>query len=260
MQLLSQRRSRRLGTGRRRRTTAQPQVESLYNLEALEGRVLMSAGVVPIGGFQWPKIRVVPGGVVVAMTLSDSSGVYLTKLNDDGTPDPTFGNDGATIVNGVGPVDQMVAQSDGKLLVLTAGPLDGFARLFRFNVDGALDANFGEDGQVILPNAYADWADPTGDVAIEPDGKIVVVAKVEHANPDFDDLALYRFSATGQPDAAFGDHGEARIPSVSGFNWIGDTLFNPDGSISACAQAWELSTYMVKIDSQGSPFPGFGEA
>jgi len=240
-----------------------PQIESQYHLEALEPRVLMTVGGVPMSDTYFsPLIRPIPGGVVIASDLTDSSGIYLTKLNDDGTPDPTFGNaDGATIINGVGPVDQMLPLPDGKLLVLTDGPLWGSARLFRFDAGGHLDSSFGDGGQVILPGAAGDWLDQSGDLSIAPDGKIVVVAKVDDGDPyGAYDLMFYRLSADGQPDATFGDGGEARVPCSDDFWWAGGARGNSDGSVSASALAFDLSTYIVKLDSRGDPFPGFGNA
>jgi len=200
----------------------------------------------------------VPDGIVIATTLWDESGVCLTKLTDQGVGDAAFGTDGATILNGVGPVCQMVVQPDGKVLLLTAGPLDGAQRLFRLDRDGALDSTFGDAGQITLSDAFSDWVEPTGDIVVAPDGKIVVVAQGDDPDGEDGDLNFYRFSTTGRADESFGDHGEARIRG-SYYWWIGDSQIGSDGTISVCANSWDISTYIVQLDGRGKPLPGFGQ-
>jgi uncharacterized delta-60 repeat protein len=230
-----------------------------YELELLEARVLLSAGASLNDTLQWPKIRSAPDGIVVATTLWDESGVCLTKLTDRGVGDPTFGMDGTTILNGTGPVCQVTVQPDGKVLVLTAGPLQGFERLFRLDVDGGLDSTFGEAGQVTLGDAYGSWVWATGDIVVAADGKIVVVGQADDPDGEDVDLTFYRFSSTGQADETFGDQGETRIRGSSDFYWIGDAQIGADGTISACGDPWGLSTYIVQLDGQGQPVPGFGK-
>ena len=87
--------------------------------------------------------------------------------------------------------------------------------LARFNADGSLDAGFGSGGQVTtdLIGGSAD-EEVAGSVAIQPDGKIIVVgytsisgrpATVDRNRFDF---ALVRYNADGSLDSSFGSGGK----------------------------------------------------
>ena len=95
------------GTARRAARTADrmPAAE-WYVLEPLEPRVLMTAGplVVPT-----PLLTGVPllattadDAIIAGLSLSDDSGAFLVRFDRSGRPDPTFGDDGVVLLNGVG--------------------------------------------------------------------------------------------------------------------------------------------------------------
>src|SRR5207244_2126731 len=84
-------------------------------------------------------------------------------------------------------------QSDGKIVVAgfdDIGPTYDFV-LARYNPDGALDLTFGTGGIVSSPFSGGDnWANA---VAIQPDGKIVVVGYAEGSSEG--DFAIARYDS-----------------------------------------------------------------
>jgi uncharacterized delta-60 repeat protein len=95
-------------------------------------------------------------------------------------------------------------QSDGKIVVVGVSPggFDGDAVLARYTITGALDSTFDGDGTCVVAGL-----DPR-DVAIQPDGSIVVAGSMDSADLDRD-FALARVDSSCTPDTSFGDNGLA---------------------------------------------------
>jgi uncharacterized repeat protein (TIGR03803 family) len=119
------------------------------------------------GGADGPVLALaVDGGILVGGLFStlgnepSGSHNYLGRFNGDGTVDDTF----HPSVNG--PVNCILVQSDGKILVGEGYDYFGYggSGLFRFNADGSLDNTFNieVDGSV-------------SKLVQQPDGKILVV-------------------------------------------------------------------------------------
>lgn len=126
-----------------------------------------------------------------------------------------------------------VQQPDGKILAVgqvhhgafsTQGSDEEFA-LARYNPDGSLDSTFGEGGKVVTPlttiNAAGD------DLALQPDGKIVVVGS--GGNFEVDIGAIARYNADGSLDTSFGQGGKV----VDNDAVYVSTALEPDGDILA---------------------------
>ena len=121
-----------------------------------------------------------PGGCAA---LGAQTTAVLT-IEDDDRPSPAslptgidtgFANAGKAFLSGFGGNGSAMAlQGDGKI-VMAGGSTTDFV-LARFNADGSLDAGFGSGGQVTtdLIGGSAD-EEVAGSVAIQPDGKIIVV-------------------------------------------------------------------------------------
>jgi uncharacterized delta-60 repeat protein len=179
-------------------------------------------------------VRQPDGKLVAAGSASkgnDHSALALTRYNDDGTLDDTFGVGGKVtttfapyVVNG----NDLVLQPDGKLVVAgDIGPGPDVA-LARYNTDGSLDATFGNSG-VVASDVYSDTS-RTHAVAIQPDGKIVVGGYVTRLpNNDF---VLARYKPDGSLDTSFGDAGSLTT-DVSGHDLLNDLAVQSDGRIIA---------------------------
>ena len=146
-----------------------------------------------------------------------SDGMYViagtaTNLNEDigiarvtpiGSMD-TFGSAGRVIWNsGWGPDDGWAAavQEDGKIVVVGTSRFESANHLtvLRFNSGGSPDTSFGNYGTLIVDFGVNSHGRA---LAIQPDGKIVVVGGREDSVP-----AVARLDDTGNLDPAFGAGG-----------------------------------------------------
>ena len=100
-----------------------------------------------------------------------------------GQLDPTFGKGGLVEIpftNTFGTnVDDVAAQSDGKVVVDgisdSTGPNTFYAYISRRNTDGSLDTTFGNQGYVHAFDCLSDDVFQGKSIAIQKDGKILVV-------------------------------------------------------------------------------------
>ena len=164
------------------------------------------ADLCPRPDISWiTAIAVLPTGDIVAAGTGGSA-VALARFSDTGVLDPTFGESGVarpTLMNGWTQVGDLLVRSDDKLVV--AGThLDKAFFLARLQPDGSADTSFAGSGVVTTTfghrRAYADATD----VALQPDGKFVVVGSKGGT------MTLVRYRALGTLDVMFGDAGKIR--------------------------------------------------
>jgi uncharacterized delta-60 repeat protein len=180
----------------------------------------------------------------------------ITRYNPNGTLDTTFSGDGkqTTDFEQFGQNATGVAiQDDAKIVVVgsVAGPMlyADFA-IARYNPDGSLDTSFNGDGR---QTASFVGHDEACGVAIQGDGRIVVVGSGYDVATGASEGALARYNSNGTLDTTFsGDgklttdfgawsgvvlQGAVKIVTVGGVD--GDTTsfdfalarYNPDGSL-----------------------------
>ena len=121
-----------------------------------------------------------------------------------GDLDPTFGTGGKVLdkVAGGGDANAVAVQADGKVVTVGSTAPNGGGGNFlvaRYNVDGSPDLSFGIDGKAKTPFWGAE------DIAIQPDGKIVVVGAGEVSGSA--DFAVARYNTNGSLDATFSEDG-----------------------------------------------------
>ncbi len=165
-----------------------------------------SAGAVAIQ----PDGRIVAAGAVGRGDLGDIAraryNFALARYNVDGTLDSNFGGDGkvSTDFLDVDAAHAVAIQPDGRIVAAgaarsgtTTTRAGGFA-LARYNADGTLDANGGDDGKTITDFGGDTTAVATG-MAIQPDGRTVLGGFTgEIQCTCFDsDFALARYKAAG---------------------------------------------------------------
>ncbi|WP_184137954.1 NPCBM/NEW2 domain-containing protein, partial [Deinococcus humi] len=145
-----------------------------------------------------------------------------------------------------GQANGLARQSDGKLIV--AGQVDGQLAAIRFLSNLTLDSSFGAGGVVKLPlggTNTSELGSSALDVAVQPDGKIVLGGRVrQQFNQDF---VLVRLQSNGTRDASFGQNGVAitaleDLPAYSYASGISDEFISglalqPDGKIVVAGQA-----------------------
>ena len=194
-----------------------------------------------------------PGGCA---TLGPQANAVVTLVDDDRPPPPpppsgldtSFDADGkATTTAFGGDRSAMALQADGKI-VMVGGTFVDFV-LARFNADGSIDTGFGIDGKVTTDMGSGLRTEEALGVAIQPDGKIVVVGYTAIPNappapalpPTF---AIARYNSDGSIDTGFGTGGR-----VSGnVNGLARAVaIQPDGKIVLAGDVSFPSTNNVNV-------------
>ena len=158
-----------------------------------------------------------PDGKVVAAGFAGSAAdhdIALFRYNADGTLDTSFGGgDGiaTTAVGGGNDEARAIArQADGKLVV--AGTTDNGSNddiaVARYNTDGTLDTSFGGGDGVSITDIGAGASDQGNGIAVQPDGRIVVVGTTMGGTDA--NVAVVRYNSDGSVDTGtFGNSGIA---------------------------------------------------
>ena len=134
----------------------------------------------------------------------------VARLTSSGQPDPTFGSDGVTPIEGSANVPEL--QIDGlDQLAVGVGPIGGSnpdcrtgGAIYRLGRDGERLAEFGSDGVRVSRRMHL--------AALEPSGAVILSQRQPHR------LDLSRLSPNGTPDQSFGRGGVAkvRLPTKAG--------------------------------------------
>jgi len=176
--------------------------------------------------------KIVIGGYVGRQD-EDFDKFFVVRFMPNGTPDITFGDDGVTITEvgeGYTNIGSILIQPDGKIIAAGNGifnDLEKFA-VARYEVNGALDNSFGEEGIAIASFSNSN-ARATGAV-LQPDGKIVLggYATAIGGNHDF---AVARFTTEGSLDNSFHGDGLTTIEVTTFADYARAILLQPDGKI-----------------------------
>jgi len=157
------------------------------------------------------------GRIVVAGHTCNASWICelaVVRYNPNGSLDTTFSGDGKVIVDfgGLG-IDTggygLAIQADGKIVIagyMNNGTDSDFA-LYRFNSNGSLDPTFHGDGK--LNFGFGKWRNDGGyGLAIQSNGKMVVVGHTCDAGWNNCNFALARINANGTLDTTFSADGK----------------------------------------------------
>lgn len=182
------------------------------------------------GGAHAKDLAVTPDQRIVAVgAAAGSSGhgeMAVARFLSDGSLDPTFGSDGmGTYPVGPDGIDEaraVVVQPNGRIVMAGSDGRDAFV-VARLMTDGSLDPSFGSTGIVRSDLSRGD--DVAHDVALQPDGRIVVVGQTRKT-PRF---TVARYRRNGVLDPTFSDDGVVRL----GVEWAFATavVVQPDGRI-----------------------------
>ena len=193
----------------------------------------------------------------------------VLRLNPDGTPDASFGGDGAasTDLPGITASTRAVVQQDaGK--VVAAGPAwedDDpnrlFAGLVRYQADGTLDATFGSGG-VVLENYGASSASIHALVVLS-DGRLIAAGGADRAGGSAD-MAFARFDTNGSIDATFGSNGRLVVDfdGAGRYDTAHALVQRPDGRLIAAGMAYEATNswqpVLLGLTADGAVDSSFG--
>ena len=157
--------------------------------------------------------------------------------------DPTFGIQVTTDFNlGQDIARAMTLQPDGKIVLV--GESSGDFGISRYNPDGSLDTSFDGDGRVTTDFGFNDRA---YGVAIQPDGKIVVVGRGDLQ------FAVARYNPDGSLDTSFDGDGKEtiRFRPGNGDEAAYEVAVQSDGKLIVGGTSYEFSSDPSR--------PGYGD-
>jgi len=177
----------------------------------------------------------------------------LVRLNPNGSFDNSFDADGKASTNIQSSrinANAVAIQPDGKIVAVGKG-LSGTGNgneefaVNRYNADGTPDASFDGDGKVTTD--FSTFFDIAYGVAIQPDGKIVVVGKADQ------NLATARYNPNGSLDTTFGVGGK-RTESGQLSSYLAAVAIQTDGKILVAGRSFFIgySSTVFRYNTDGS--------
>ena len=248
---------------RRRRGSGLPGVRKLWryglDFEAMEQRILLDGALDP--SFGNSGITTIPfdlgynnsdvvGGVAVqldgkivvagtAQIAATSADFAVARLNPDGTLDQSFGQGGKVLIpirsGGFENAFVGAVAMDGQKIVVAGGAQvaahsSEFA-VVRLNPDGSLDTSFNHTGvETFSFNLNPTPQDRANALAVEPDGKIVLVGYAPLAGTDVD-FAVARLNPDGGFDTTFNGTGRQTTDFGGTFAEAEAVAIEPGGTI-----------------------------
>jgi uncharacterized delta-60 repeat protein len=220
-------------------------------------------------------LEVMPdGSIYVGCSVFTEVNIFLDedfaicKYLENGTLDMSFGTEGYQTTNLGSTFDSphdMTIQEDGKIL-LTGMTYNSNAETphyvmatVRYNPDGNLDNNFGEDGITITdPNDIYTIAIA---IAIQDDGKIILCGDI--VNDDGTDInsAIVRLNTDGSVDNSYGENG-ITIINYNGYDYVSAAEVDSFGRLITVGESYLETTslgFICRINEDGQPDFSFSD-
>ena len=188
------------------------------------------------------------------------SGLLVARYLTNGTLDPAFGNQGI-FKSAVSPSrGYAVALTTDEKIVSAGNAFNSATQnqdifLTRILPNGTVDASFGNNGTITHNFGSSEFV---FEMAIQPDGKIVVFGK-SNILPTY---AVFRFLSNGMADINFGTNGRVVLSQIAPVTW-GDMRLQNDGKIvlggTADDGSGEYQFWAARLLANGSPDPTFGQ-
>ena len=289
------------GTRADRRVAFEPlERRTLFAAGVVIDNILESDGVGEVVAAPDGKVVVVGNATLGGTTMFGDpyirwSGVFISRYNADGSVDTTFGQGGSVLTTAFAP------NTHPALMGVAVGPrgeivLGGLVRtadvgarhfrhgLVRFNPDGTQDTAFGTNGVATLPDAddHPESQERLADVAVLPDGRIVAAGTTaapssRHSytdippgliidyTPQFLRLAVFRFTAEGQPDPSFGGDGAVVTSFGEDSTQANALAVGPGGKVLVAGSVQRRGRYadsgfaLARFNEDGALDPAFGD-
>lgn len=204
-----------------------------------------------------------PDGKIVATGVVSGTATVV-RYNSNGTLDHTFGTGGiyqppySALQNSSG--QAVVLQPDGKILIgckgyeSAGGTIHDFIAI-RLLTNGMPDSSFGTNGIAIV---YKPGNDYLNDIALQPDGKIVLCGTASSSS-----LGFARLLADGQVDAAFGTSGFSVFHLASYGGVANSVVLLADGKMLAggynsFSGPRGYDFFVARFQNNGAPDSSFG--
>ncbi|WP_342119653.1 DUF4214 domain-containing protein [Pseudoduganella sp. OTU4001] len=202
----------------------------------------------------------------------------IYRFNADGTLDQSFGDGGHTAFGFDSPIasiQSLAVQADGKIVAAASTPAGDHASgfgLVRFNPDGTLDTEFGNNGKVTVypgpsmsaaemqDGLYANaWA---SSMVIRENGSIVVGGTINTYGKDTyigNQFTMISVRPNGELDTTFGKNGFAVTDLQRGnYSSVGSMVEMPDGRLFISGSGWGSPFSIYSFNQDGSRDLTFG--
>ncbi len=192
--------------------------------------------------------------------------MLLTKFDDSGVQDLSFGSEGWVVADFDGDEDEardVLMQENGRVVIGGLATIAGSERfaLIRYLARGAVDTEFNGDGRVVIEFPQGD--SEAESLALQSDGKIVIGGFVVDATTSVD-FALARINSDGTLDPSFGSGGLVTLDFTGGRDIVYQVLVQPDGRIIAVGSAESDNNFsnfaLARFTANGDLDATFGNA
>jgi uncharacterized delta-60 repeat protein len=217
-----------------------------------------TGGTARTAGYPATGLALLPSGKILVVSSALGTSGFISQYDSNGNLDTTFGIAGQLASPGSAVALALLGTGDfvaGGSLTNNAvqpfpGAVDSSFAVSRYLGAGVTDAGFGTNGGTVaaVPNFPLE---ATSGLGVEPNGDIVLVGTANNSSQLV--FALVRYTANGQLDTTFGNHGivvtgfgkSQNDPSVS----ANGLTIQPDGKIVV------VGSYVI-----GVPYHGFDTA
>lgn len=222
-----------------------------------------------LGGATASDVAIQNDGKIVVVSrwsgISSDGDFTVTRYNADGTLDSSFSGDGiaTTDFGGGDRADGVMIQADGRIVVVGSRVVGGgfgwvsdFA-VARYDTDGTLDATFSGDGKQTISYADESLDEALGaDVAIQGNGRLVVVGLARKQSFVSGWFALARLNTNGSLDTSFSADGKTTTPIIG--DGAQAVAIQPDGKLLVAGDDADLEDFAVaRYDTDGTLDSGF---
>ena len=197
------------------------------------------------------SIVALPTGDLLVAGSTDRS-LFIARLHANGTPDPSFGANGVTVIVGVFPSDPvpLAVQSDGRILsggwVSTTVDVTAWS-IVRLDPDGTPDSGFGSSGRATVDVGAEPFSPETAVphvIRVLGSGRILIGGDAASCCGLDRTGALVALTSAGVLDPSFGTGGRVvpAGPPITGLAMQGSDIvvaggglrrFNADGTLDA---------------------------
>ncbi|MFZ4596161.1 MAG: hypothetical protein ACOYOF_18025, partial [Verrucomicrobiaceae bacterium] len=195
--------------------------------------------------------------VTFGTSVATAQASFTSAVTYSAPLDPTFSADGiqTTAFPGEALARGVAVQPDGKVIAAgrTGSGSSNDCALVRYQADGSLDPSFGTGGIVVADLAGSAREDYATAIALQSDGKIVVVG-LAHNGTNFD-MLVARFLSTGVLDTTFDGDGKAITTFGSGHDAAYGVCVMADGRIVVAgytASGSNLDFALARYNTDGS--------
>jgi uncharacterized delta-60 repeat protein len=218
--------------------------------------------VLDLGGDDWASsVALGADGKLVIAGHRSRAGIWVARLNSDGSPDTSFSGDGRLPLQPAsGDVSwDMVLQPDGRIVVAGNATGDSFL-ITRLKPDGSYDEDFADSQGLAAVSFGSSDTDTANAVALQASGKIVVAGSTRTGTSTV--LAVARLQPGGSLDTTFSGDGKQTLNGATSSAW--GVALQPDGRVVVSGDRGD-GALVVRLQGDGqaggggpAPTPGDG--